>query len=137
MQRFNYKYEVLNSKLVPTRSFERVCDNDEQAENLRKTLEGELGFPVLVSLLGSVESDRTGSAYESVNHQPETIQPETTPFVYDLEANRVVPQSDAPDDLKLFPRNWQKRKVHVSESGRVYHFGVEQPELRGTVTASV
>ena len=38
---------------------------------------------------------------------------------------------------KGFPRGWQFRKEFVHEDGTVYHKGVEQPKLKGTLTATV
>ena len=46
------------------------------------------------------------------------------------------PQYKSTYKSKGFPRGWQFRKEFVHEDGTVYHKGVEQPKLKGTLPAT-
>lgn len=47
---------------------------------------------------------------------------------------KMVPwDEDTAPAEKIGPRGWHLRKVFVHEDGRVFHKGVEQPKLKGTL----
>lgn len=56
---------------------------------------------------------------------------------HECVCEEIYPQLDTQTILKPkrtgYPRGWKFKKVFVHSDGTVYHLGVEQPELKGTL----
>lgn len=56
---------------------------------------------------------------------------------HDCVCEEIYPQIDLQVNLKPkrtgYPRGWKFKKVFVHSDGTVYHLGVEQPDLKGTL----
>ena len=63
---------------------------------------------------------------------------DATGVLYWKCTSAMVPPPDITSGYKSqgFPRGWQFRKEFVHEDGTVYHKGVEQPKLKGTLDAT-
>ena len=63
-----------------------------------------------------------GTTYKITKNGKEIIQPQNNTYTK--------------NDVKK-PRGWHFRDVFVDSEGNVYHKGIEQPELKGTLHESV
>lgn len=129
MKRLLYKFTVLSSSGLPSRSFTQDFESPEQAEAFRKTEEASLGFKVQAQFLHEVKrQDKTEGNFVT-NDESLTTNSQLT-SVQEVEE----PEDEEPeDDVSTFPRGWHRRNQFVSKSGNVYVKGELAPELFGTL----